>query len=231
MIVKNCLNRCKRSITTTLSESVDRDMNARSAFGNRSHCVAYGKVIVIMSVELETEVWESACHLTEESTRLHWSKHTEGIRQHETHDSTVLEGIYHVIDILRTVLHAIAPVLKVDVHLESLLMRIVDSLLDICNMLVRSTLELLCAMFLRTFGKEIYDRATAFRDPIDRTTAITESEYLYPIQHTRTLRIATNHLNGFLLALADTCRGYLYTVNIDVTQQHTRYHEFLMRKE
>ena len=148
MIVKNCLNRSERGITTTLSKSVDRDMNTRSAFGNRSHSVAYGKVIVIMSVELETEVWETACHLTEESPRLHWSKHTEGIRQHETHDSTVLESIYHVIDILRTILHAIAPVLKVYVHLESLLMRIVDSLLDIRDMLIRSALELFGTMLL-----------------------------------------------------------------------------------
>ena len=66
MIMQDSLHRCERSVSASLSQSVDRDMNAGSAFVYRSHGVAYSEVIVIMSVEVKTEIWEACRHLMKE---------------------------------------------------------------------------------------------------------------------------------------------------------------------
>ena len=88
--------------------------------------------------------------------------------------------------------------------------------------------QLFLTMAQRALSQQIDDLCATRHDPVDTLSAIHESEYLYPIQHTRTLRIATNHLNSFLLALADTCRSHLYTVDVQVVEQHSGDDEFLV---
>ena len=83
----------------------------------------------------------------------------------------------------------------------------------------------------RAFGKKVQHRAATVAYPIDRLLAVNESQHLYLLQHVNGLGISTNHPDSLLLTFRHSRRCHFDTVDIDVAEQHPRYHQFLVRHE
>ena len=70
----------------------------------------------------------------------------ESIGKQETLNPGLGEHIEHLVDIFRRILHTIAPILKIEIYIHSLLKRVVNSVQDIREMFVDGLVKLVRAM-------------------------------------------------------------------------------------
>ena len=136
-----------------------------------------------------------------------------------------------MIDIRGRILHAIRPILQIQVHGDAFAAGIFHLAADVLDMLIGGLLELLGAMLQRAFRQQVQRLTSTFGNPVHTLAVIHEAEHLYPIQLVDLLCITADHLYGLFLAVGDTGRSHLDTVHIQIVQQHTGHHEFLMRQE
>ena len=141
------------------------------------------------------------------------------------------QRIHELIDILGRILHAIRPVFQVEVDAQSFLMCISYLATYVGNMLLGSLVQLCGTMLQRTFGQQVDNFSATVGNPVNALATIHETEHLNALQTPHLLRSLANHGNGFLLALADTCRSDLDAIDIDSLQEFACHHEFLVRQE
>ena len=240
--MERCLHRSEWSIAAAFAQAVDSYVNTLRTIADGSQRVAHSKVVVVVGMEIKVLVGEACGDILKEYARLCRCQYSEGVGKHKALDADALQGLYHVINIVGAVTHAIAPVLKIDVDAEACLLRHSHISLDVGDVLVGSLRQLMYAMVIRTLGEHVDDLAAAVGNPLYGLAVINESEHFDAVQGIRSaavfyrsgrqlLRIAAYHGDGLLLAFRDTCRGNLDTVDLHIFQQKTCDAQFLMRQE
>ena len=204
LVLEYGLHTRKRSVAAALAKTVYRYVESACTIAHGSKGVAHGKVVVVVGVKVEMGRWITLGHLLEELCHLHGVEDAERVGQEKTPDTALHERVHHLIDIGGRVLHATAPVLKIEVDSHALLRRIGQGAVDVVDVLLGGLLELLGAMLERTLGKEVHHTAAALVNPVDRLMAVDKAEHLHPIQLAHARRIAADHAHGVLLALRDT---------------------------
>ena len=92
-------------------------------------------------MEIEMHLRITLDHLAEELDDLQWIHHSQGVGQHEAFDPSLggAEGgycIHQLIDIVRRILHAIGPVLQIEINAKTLAGSIDQFTQDIIDMLI-----------------------------------------------------------------------------------------------
>ena len=80
-------------------------------------------------------------------------QHTQGVGKHESLNGGFHEMVHEMEDIVWRTAHAIAPVFKIDVHLHTDRLSIIDGLDYVCNVLIGSLAQLLHTVLLRPFAE------------------------------------------------------------------------------
>ena len=86
-------------------------------------------------------------------------------------------------------------------------------------------------MSLATLAEEVDVAASAFVYPVERGGAVDESEHLYPIYHACLGCPSADVGDSLFFSVGDACARHLYAVYVEVEQEGTCYHEFLMGHE
>ena len=97
-------------------------------------------------MEVEMAVGITLYHLTHIFHTLQGVHDAERVGQQETFYARVAQHVHHLIHILNRIAHARTPVLKIEVHIESLLLRIFERSEYAFKMLLRRFLQLLGTM-------------------------------------------------------------------------------------
>ena len=184
-----------------------------------------------MRMEVKMRVGVALLHLPHVLYHLQWIENAQGIRKHESTDGCLCQCIEHGIDILRRLLHAVAPVLQVEVHAHIKTIGTSQTLLDIGHMLLYGFLQLTAAVFLTTLSQQVHHLTARLGNPLDGIATIDEAQYLDTVKLVYLTGIAADHLHSILVAVAHLCRGHLDTVHVDVLQQHPGNHQLLVRQE
>ena len=184
-----------------------------------------------MGVEVEVGIGITLDHLTEVLDALQGVHDTQRVGQHETTDAAVAEGIHELIDIEGRVLHAVRPVLEVEVDGESLLAGILHLTEDIVDMGLWRLLQLFLTMAQGAFRQEVDGLAATTLDPIDTLSAIHEAEHLDMFELVDLLRITADHADGLFLTFGNACRCHFDAIDIQVVEQHTGNDKFLVGQE
>ncbi len=231
VVVQDGLYASKRRVSCSLTQAVDTCMDAPASCSNCGKHIADSQVVIIMGMEVEAARRIALHHLSHKAGKFHWIEDSECVGQHDAFYRHLAKLVHQSKNIVGTILHAVAPVLEIEIYGESFLTGIVYGLQDIVKMFLNGFVELFLTVFLRTFSKKIKDLTPTLCYPIYREIAVNEPEHFYPLEHTCLISIATYHLHGVLLVLRHSCRRHLYAVNVDVAQQHSRYHQFLVRQK
>ena len=184
-----------------------------------------------MGMEVKMQLGIAFPHLTEKLYHLQRIEHSQCIRKHESPYAGILQSINQQVHIFRTILHATAPVLQIEIDGDSFLFGIVYRRLDVRDMLFRCFLQLMQTVLFRSLCQQIDYLSTAIADPVNGRISIHESQYLYPIQFTYLPGIAAYHFHRILLSFRDTRRSHLYPVHIHILQQLACYHQFFVWQE
>ncbi len=184
-----------------------------------------------MSVKVKVLIGVSLQHLSEIFHTLQRIHDAQCVRQHDAFHVGAYQCVHHLVDILRRVLHARAPVFKVYIHVNAFLVGISQHLHYLSYMLLGRLLQLLHAVAQRTLYQQVYHLSATVGNPVYRPAAIHESEHLNPLQHVSTVSILTYHAHSIFLTLRHSSRRHLYAVYVDITQQHTCYHQLLVGQE
>ena len=231
MILQNHLHTRQRGITAALPQPVHRHVQSLRAAQHGGEGVRHREIVVVVGMEIEVGVGIAFHHLPEVLDALQGIHDAQSVRQHKAPDAAVAEGIHQLIDIEGRILHAVRPVLQVEVHRDTLLAGILHLLTDILDMFFRCLLELLGAVFQRTLCQQVHRLAATVGYPVDALSTIHKPEHFHALQLVDLLCIATDHADCLLLAFRHPSRRHLDTIHVEVVQQHTGYHQFLMRKK
>ena len=98
-------------------------------------------------------------------------------------------------------------------------------------MLFRRLIQLQSTVSERPFSEEVERLASTVTNPVHTSPPIHESEHLHLFQLTDFFRKSANHPDRLFLPVRYPCRCHFYAVHIEVAEQHTCYHEFLVRQE
>ena len=184
-----------------------------------------------MGVEVEVGIGITLDHFTEVLDTLQGVHDTQCVGQHESTDTAVAEGIHQLIDIEGRILHAVRPVLEVEVDGEALLTGILHLTEDIVDMGLGCLLQLFLTMAQGALRQEVDGLTATTEDPVNTLSAIHEAEYLDMFEFVDLRRITADHADGLFLAFGDAGRCHLDTIDIQIVEQHTGYDEFLMGQE
>ena len=83
-------------------------------------------------------------------------------------------------------------------------------------------------MAQRALSQQIDDLCATRHNPVDTLSAIHESQHFHLVEFVNPLGIAAYHADSLFLALRHTSRSHLYTVDIQVVEQHSGDDEFLV---
>ena len=158
-----------------------------------------------MGVEVEVCIRIALDHLPEVLDTLQGIHNAQRIGQHKPPDTDVAEGVHHLIDIERRFLHAVRPVLEVEVHGHLLLPGVLHRRDNVLDMFFGCLLQLLLTMAQRAFRQEVHGLTATRIYPVDALPAVDESQHLHPAEHIHLRSIAANHTDGFLLTFRHLC--------------------------
>ena len=180
-------------------------------------------------MKVEVQVGIASDHLAHEGSGLLRIEDAERVGQHETLHTAVLQRIdksKHIVDV---VLHAVRPVLQIEVDMDAQFVGIVDAAADVRHMLLEGLLQLEAAMPFAALAEQVDILASAVGNPIQRGLSVNKAKHLHTIQHASLTRPPADVGDGLLLAIGHTCRGHLDAIHIQVHQQHARNHQLLVR--
>ena len=231
MVLQDDLHTCQRRVSTSLAQSVDRDVQAFGTTQDGRQRVGDSQVVVVVGVEVEVHIGVAFDHLAHVLDALQGVHDAEGIGEHEAADGGLRERVHELIDIVEGIAHARAPVFEIYVDEHALLVGILHALQDVGDVLLGGLAQLLDAMFTGTFHQHV-DHASATRtNPVDGEMSVDKPEHLHPIQAADALGIAANHAHGVFLAFGYTRRSHLDAVDIDLAHEFAGNHQLLVRKE
>ena len=141
------------------------------------------------------------------------------------------ETVHQLIDVLRRILHAVRPVLQIEVDADALAGSIFQLLTNVADMLFGSLVKLLRAVFQRALRQQVHHTPTTIVNPIYRLSAVDESKHLYPIQTSYLAGIATYLGDCFALTFRDACRSHLDAIDVQVVKQLSRHHHLFVRQK
>ena len=98
-------------------------------------------------------------------------------------------------------------------------------------MLLGRLLQLFLTMPQRTLRQQVDGLAATRFNPVNTELSVHEAEHLHPVQPIDLRGIATYHGHGLFLSFRHPGRSHLYTIDIEIAQQHTCNHQFLVRQE
>ena len=150
-----------RQVSGTFPKTVHGRMDSAYPGTHGLEGIRSRKVIVIVSVEIETHPRISGNHVADEPEGLGRIEYAERIRQHDPLYACILDGIGKEIHIVLRGLHPAGPVFEVDVHLQSFLPCEGDVPQDIGRVLLRSLPKLPFQMPQGTFGQQVHHPSPA----------------------------------------------------------------------
>ena len=115
LVLEDYLNARQGRIAASLPQPIDSDMQS---LGTAEHCcerVAHGEVVVVVGMEVEVQIGIALHHLAEILYHLQRVHDTQRVGQHKAFHIGGAQCIHHLIDIFGRVLHAVAPVLEIDI--------------------------------------------------------------------------------------------------------------------
>ena len=228
VILQNGLHGRKGRIACPFAKTVHSGMHTSASCQNGSHHIAGRQVVVVVRMKIKLQVGITAGHLTHECGCQLRIEDAQRVGQHETLHTTILQRIHKAKHIVRAVLHAVRPILQIEVHANAQLLGIADALLDVRHMLLQRLLQLVLAMTLTTLAEQVDVAAFAVVDPVERSRAIHKSEHLHPVKHACLTSPSADTLHRFLLSVRHTRRSHLNAIHIQVHQQHTGNHQLLV---
>ena len=221
----------QRGVAATFAQSVDGDVQPFCSAQHRRKRVAHSQVVVVVGVEVEPCVGITFHHLAEILYHLHRVHDAKRVGKHEAAYARVGQSVHHLVDILRRILHSVAPVLKIQVDRHALRLGVGQRLANVVDVLFGRLVQLLGAVAQRPLGQEVDHPATAVVNPVDGEVAVDEAKHLHPVQLVYLAGVAAYHLHGVLLAVGHARRGHLDAVHVDILEQHARNHQLLVRQK
>ena len=116
LVLENHLNARQRGIATSLPQPIHRDMQSLGTTEHGGKRVAHREVVVVVGMEVEVQIGIALHHLAEILNHLQGIHDAKSVGQHEALHLGGAQGVHHLIDILGRVLHAIAPVLEIEIN-------------------------------------------------------------------------------------------------------------------
>ena len=206
-------------------------MQALSTTQHGGQRVRNGQIVVVVCVEIKVGISIPLNHLAEVLHALQRVHNSQRIGQHKSTDAHIAERIHQLINIVRRLIHAVAPILEIQVHDDALRVGVLHLADDIIDMLLGRLLQLIGTMFQRALGQQIQRFAATLGSPVNTLAAIDKSQHLYPLQLVDTGGIAANHLHRLFLTLAHSRRCHFYAVYVQVVKQHTGDDQLLVRQK
>ena len=146
-----------------------------------------------MSMEVEMHIRITLHHLPEVLNDLQGIHHPQGVRQHETFDDLCRhKAIHQLINVFGRILHAIRPVLQIEVDADALAGSIFQFLLDVADMFLRCFLQLKRAMLQRALGQKIHHPTPTRGYPVDALATIYKAQNLHTFYECVFLSVGTN---------------------------------------
>ena len=167
MVFQNGLHRRDGCIASPFAKSVHCGVDTPTPGQHGCQHIARGQVVVVMGMEVKLQVGVAACHLTHEGGSQLWIENAQCVGQHETLHATILQCIDKAKHIVGTVLHAIRPILHIEIHADTQLIGIGNVLLDVSHMLFKRLLQLKAAMPFATLAEQVDILASAVVYPIE----------------------------------------------------------------
>ena len=206
-------------------------MDAPATGSNGSKHITDGKVVIIMGMEVETARRIALHHLSHEAGKFHRIEDSECVGQHDAFYRHLAKLVHQGKDVIGTVLHAVAPVLEIDIDADALLLSIVNRATEIADVLLECLVQLAFTMLPAPFAKEVHALAAALHNPVHALRLIHKTEHLYPIELAILTRPTRDALHCLHLTFRNTSACHLNPIYIQVLQQSTRNHQLLVRHE
>ena len=204
MIFQNSLNTRKRCITRPFAQSVYSSVKSFNATQHSSQHVAHSQIIIIVRMEVKMCIRIPFLHLPHILYHLQRIQDSQCIGQHIAFDTRFLQAIHQLKHIVGRILHSIAPVFQIYVHVDILLVSIVYYVDDIRDVLFRSFFKLLRTMLQRTFTKEIDYAAAGMLYPVHRSLTVNKPQHFHLVKQIAAGCPVANHLHGFKLTVRHT---------------------------
>ena len=119
LVLENHLNARQRGIAASLPQPIHRDMQSLGTTEHGGKRVAHGEVVVIVGMEVEMQIGITLHHLAEILYHLQRVHDTQRIGQHKAFHIGGAQCIHHLIDIFGRVLHAVAPILEIEIDRDA----------------------------------------------------------------------------------------------------------------
>ena len=197
LVLQDGLHTGKGSISGPLAQSVDACMDTLATAQYGSQHIADGQVVIVMGMEIKAQRRIALTHQAHIADEVQGVQDAQGVRQHETVDAGILQGIYHLIDILGTFLHAPAPVLEIEIYAYPLPLGIGHHIAYVCDMFLRRLLQLAGAMLQASLAEQVQPTASSLHDPVHTGRSVHEAQDLDTIQTSCLARPTRDTLHGF----------------------------------
>ena len=184
-----------------------------------------------MGVKVETKGRIARRHLPADALRRPRIEDPQRIGAQKTFDRKIRKTLHHRMDVIRRVLHAVRPVLKIEIHPHAPIRGPQNLGPHVGKVLRGRTAKLLLAVATRTLGQQIHHAAARPPKPLDRDPSVDEAQRLDPVEMAPLARPLRNGPYGRLLAGRDPRRGDFDPVDAKLLEQQTRYGELLPRVE
>ena len=229
MVVEDGLHGREWGIASTFTKTIHSGVNASTTSHDRCEDIARGEVVVVVGMEIEMKVGIAGNHLIDKDCGQLRVEDAERVGQHESLHAAVLEGIDQAIDIVGTVLHAVRPVLQIEVDIDVQLFRVVDAPTDVRHMFFEGLLQLELAMTLTALAEQVDVAASAVVNPIERGLAIDKPQHFNPVEHVALTSPSADALHSFLFPIRHTCRCHFDAIHIQFGQEHAGNQQLLVR--
>lgn len=113
LVAQNGLHTGQRCVSCPFAQAVHAGVDARSTAQHGCQHIADGQIVVVVGMEVKVQVGESLHHLSHEADEVERVQNAQRVGQHEASYAAVAQCLHQVKHVLRTVLHAVAPVLQV----------------------------------------------------------------------------------------------------------------------
>ena len=230
-VVEHGHHRREGGIAGTFAQSVDRDVHSACSGFDGSRHIRHSQVVVVVGMEVEMELGPELHHLTDEEARGLGVEDAQRVGQQEPVDGQIHEMVNHAPHIVRRVLHAVAPVLEIEVDIESLLNGHVNIVADVFPMFLRRLVELVLTMAQAALGEEVDDRSSGLFDPSDGGAVVNESENLDSGEVTGFTRPARHFRDALEFALGNPGGSHLDAIDSHLLDEFAGYGELLRRGE
>ena len=221
----------QRGIPCPFAQAVDRGMDTPATAQHGSQHVGNGQVVIVMGMEVEVQARIAFHHLADVTQQIQRIQDAQRIRQHETPDFRIFQSIHQCKDIVRRMLHAIAPVFQIDVYGNAQFFGIIQRTTDVGHVLLQRFLQLVRTMVFRTLTQQIDVFTPASMNPIQRSVSVYKPQNFHPVEPPGLARPLANATHCIHLPLGYPSRSHLYAIHVQVLQQRTGYHQLFMRHE